>query len=339
MPGRRTFSTTARPSRSRARCTCAIDAEPEGSRSRSTNTSEGGRPSASLDDGQDLVERHGRDAAAQLRQFFGPLGRQQILARRQHLAELDEGGAELLERQAQALLRLEPGAACHLAPMKHGAGALEDRRDSEAAHEVAEPVPNEHQADLVQARQVAHCTERPLTHRRTYFVFFDSACWRSASAKPASSPLVSIVMFAPYSRTASIPGRPSAVRAAHAVGELAHHLRDADARVGTDPLRVQREVDEFAADVAGGGVGDMVGVGDVSRPAASAGRRRRSSGRCRRSPCHALRAPAGSRAPLAPNVCSAWSSPLHRRGERLARLRIVQRRLERRRRSSCARLP
>ena len=167
----------------------------------------GGRPAErSFDDRQDLLERHGRDAGVQARQFFGPLGRQQILARRQHLAELDEGGAELLEGQSQAVLRLEPGAAGRLAPMQHGACALEEGDDSDPAHEVAEPVPNEHQGDLVQARQISHHAQRRLTHGWTYFAFLDSACWRNASAKPASSPLVSSVMFAPYSRTVSKPG-------------------------------------------------------------------------------------------------------------------------------------
>src|SRR4030095_2019076 len=108
--------------------------------------------------------------------------------------------------QSQALLRLELSAAGHLTPMNHGACALQERGDSDPAHEVAEPVPNEHQGDLVQARQIPHHAHRRLTHGWTYFAFLDSACWRSASAKPASSPLVNSVMFALYSRTVSKPG-------------------------------------------------------------------------------------------------------------------------------------
>src|SRR5262249_20619794 len=114
--------------------------------------------------------------------------------------------AELLESESQALLRLEPSASGHLTPMKHGACPLEERDDSNPAHEIAEPVPNEHQGDLVQARQIPHHAHRRLTHGWPYFVFLDSACWRKASAKPASSPLVNSDMFAPYSRNVSKPG-------------------------------------------------------------------------------------------------------------------------------------
>ena len=111
-----------------------------------------------LDHRQDLFERHRRRVAAQAREFRGPLRWEQILAHREHLPQLDEGGAELFEGETQALLRLELRTARDLAPKEHFAGALEERRDAEPPHEIAESVADEYQADLVQARQVPHRT-------------------------------------------------------------------------------------------------------------------------------------------------------------------------------------
>ena len=89
------------------------------------------------------------------------------------------------------------GGASASAPLEDRPGALEHRSDAQAPHQITEAVTDEDHADLVQARQVAHRTERHFTHARTYFVFFASACWRRASAKPASRPLVASVMLAP----------------------------------------------------------------------------------------------------------------------------------------------
>ena len=150
-----------------------------------------------LDDRQQLVERDRRRAAVQLRELRGPLGRQEVVAGREHLPELDEGRAELLERLAQTLLRLELRAACRRAPLQDLPGPFQHRGDADPADEVAETVPDEDQADLVQARQIAHRTERRCGHARAYFGFLDSGCWRRASAKPARRPLVSIDMRTP----------------------------------------------------------------------------------------------------------------------------------------------
>jgi hypothetical protein len=83
---------------------------------------------------------------------------EQILAHREHLPQLDEGGAELFEGEPQALLRLELRTVRDLAPMEHFASALQERGDAEPPHEIAESVADNTRADLVQARQVPHRT-------------------------------------------------------------------------------------------------------------------------------------------------------------------------------------
>jgi hypothetical protein len=103
-----------------------------------------------------LVRTAPAPVAALPREFRGPLRWEQILPHREHLPQLDEGGAELFEGETQALLRLELRTARDLGPKEHFAGALEERRDAEPPHEIAESVADECQADLVQARQVPH---------------------------------------------------------------------------------------------------------------------------------------------------------------------------------------
>ena len=71
-------------------------------------------------------------------------------------------------------------------------------------------------------------------------------------------------MLAPYCRTASNPGAETVrAGAADAIGELAHHLREAHAGIGADALRMHGEIDEFTAQIAGGGIGEPVGDRDV----------------------------------------------------------------------------
>ena len=45
--------------------------------------------------------------------------------------------------------------------MQNLSGALEQRDDAGATHDVAEPMPDQDRADLAQARQVADRTEHP----------------------------------------------------------------------------------------------------------------------------------------------------------------------------------
>ena len=76
---------------------------------------------------QQLVERDRRHVAVQPRELGGPGRRQQVLARRQHLAELDEGRPEFLEGEPRALLRLEMRGIGGFAQVQHLSGALQQR--------------------------------------------------------------------------------------------------------------------------------------------------------------------------------------------------------------------
>jgi hypothetical protein len=145
MPGRRTFNTTARQVRAMHLCDGGgphrlpfeID---ENFRVRLAE-----RP---LDDWQDLFERNRRRTGEQMFEFRRPLRRQQILAHREHLPELDEGGAEFFEGEAQALLRFELRIVSGLAPLEHVARTLQERRHADPPDEIAESVADEDQADL-----------------------------------------------------------------------------------------------------------------------------------------------------------------------------------------------
>ncbi len=78
----------------------------------------GERPAEHADDRRfDLLRRERRHAILQQRELVGDVGRQQVAPRRQHLAELDEDRAEVLERTAQA----HAARRRQVAPEQHGA--------------------------------------------------------------------------------------------------------------------------------------------------------------------------------------------------------------------------
>src|SRR5262249_31265234 len=92
---------------------------------------------------QQVLERHRRHLAVQPAEFLAPLRWKEILSGREYLAELDEGRPEFFKRKSGALLRLEMGDLTGLSPLQHLAGVLDERRDSDATHEVAKPMANE----------------------------------------------------------------------------------------------------------------------------------------------------------------------------------------------------
>ena len=100
-----------------------------------------------LDDAPCLRAREGRDAVLQQRELVGDVLRQQVAARRQRLAELDEDGPEGLERAADA----------H--PARHPAREPPTRREKGEEAQRAEPGRGEEQ--VVDA--VAH--QHPLDAR------------------------------------------------------------------------------------------------------------------------------------------------------------------------------
>ena len=154
MPGRRIFKITAAPFGSFARCTCAIEAAAKGSRSSSSKHLEGRAAERLLDLRQELVEGDRRHLVMQFCEFGGPRRRQQVLPRREHLAEFDEGRPEFLERKPDALLRFKMSDFARFAPMQDLAGALEQRDDAGATHDIPQPMPDQDRADLAQAWQV-----------------------------------------------------------------------------------------------------------------------------------------------------------------------------------------
>ena len=107
-----------------------------------------------LDLRHELVEGDRRHLVMQFSEFGGPRRRQQVLPRREHLAEFDEGRPEFLERKPDALLRFKMSDVARFAPMQDLAGALEQRDDAGATHHIAQPMPDQDRADLAQAWQV-----------------------------------------------------------------------------------------------------------------------------------------------------------------------------------------
>ena len=140
--------------------------------------------------GDRLFRREGRHAVLQLGQFVGQIGRQQIASRRQHLAELDEDGAERLQRLAQTHrtrrveAAAEPGDTQQAGEAQLAAGVDQhlvqpetqadgdDLEQSQPAHRFS---PSPRAADrqgsdgrretsccsIRQRRGSAHCTRRP----------------------------------------------------------------------------------------------------------------------------------------------------------------------------------
>ena len=101
MPGRNILTATSRPSGSTAKCTCATDALATGVSSKLWNTSRNGFAVSGFQHRDGLRGREWRHLILQLGKFVGDVGRYQVAARGQHLAELDEDRPERFQRQAQ----------------------------------------------------------------------------------------------------------------------------------------------------------------------------------------------------------------------------------------------
>jgi hypothetical protein len=106
--------------------------------------------------GHQVLERLRRHLGVQLLELGDPARRKQIHARRHHLAELDEGRAELLERHAHALRGIERDLLGDRIAVQDLPGALQHPGDADALHEFAQAVADEDRGDFLQARQLAH---------------------------------------------------------------------------------------------------------------------------------------------------------------------------------------
>ena len=125
-PGRCTFTTTRRPSASVARCTCPMVPAASGRGSMDPNDVLPRHAELLLHHRDDLGLGHRRDRRLQRAQLLDVLGRDEVGPGREHLAELAEGGPELLERLAELLRRL-----LVVRPAQGAAGEPADHRGPE----------------------------------------------------------------------------------------------------------------------------------------------------------------------------------------------------------------
>src|ERR1700730_13938046 len=198
---------------------------------------------------QKIVERHRRHLAVQPVELIGPRRRQKVLSCREHLAQLDEGGPEFLQGELGALLRLEMRDFTGPSPLQYLAGALEQRRDAGATHEVAEAMANEDRADLPQAGQLAGRTEHLGDHVWCYWnlgsvlrLGLVPQGIRDAGQRAAGKQCHSDACIADFCH----PGCGT-----HASGKLLHHACDAGTRLHSEVLGVDRKLRYFATEVAG----------------------------------------------------------------------------------------
>src|SRR5262245_39067181 len=159
-----------------------------------------------LDLRQQIIERHRRHLAEKLVELLSPLRWQKVFPGREYLAQLDEGRPQLLQGEPGALLRFEIGDFGGLRPLQNLTGALEQRRDAGATHDIPQAVANEDRADLPQAWQLAGHPEHPEHHRMPYLPLFASDWSRIASATPARTPLKTKAIRVLASRIVATPG-------------------------------------------------------------------------------------------------------------------------------------
>ena len=132
-------------------CTCAIEAAASGVSSNSANTSPTGLAVGALDDGPGFQPRERRHAVLQLLELVGDVGRQQVAARGQRLAELHQDRPQFLECETDALAARTALAA--LEPRGRREVEREAQRTEQVRREndLVEPVTDEHALDLEQA--------------------------------------------------------------------------------------------------------------------------------------------------------------------------------------------
>ena len=135
---------------------------------------------------------HRGHMALQAPEFFDPLGRQQIDAGGQHLAELDEGRSQILQRMTHAFGRRQPqGRSLAASDVEQPPGALQCTGHADALDHIAEAVTHQHRGDLLHAAEVAHGGQR-LPHQRASTVSARPAnaaatvCRRTASRSPSN---------------------------------------------------------------------------------------------------------------------------------------------------------
>ena len=110
-------------------------------------------------------ERHRRHVAVQALEFLDPRRREHVHSCRQHLAQLDEGGPQIGERQADTHRQIEPADLTAGLPAQEAPGAFQQTRQPHQPHHVPPAVVDQHRGDFMQARQVPHHGQGLTQHR------------------------------------------------------------------------------------------------------------------------------------------------------------------------------
>ncbi len=150
MPACWTLTTTCSPECSRATWTWAIEAEANGSSLNCANSVARRLAELGFNRGPDRGGRIGRGVGLQVCQFPRQLGADEVGPRAEHLAELDEGGAEFGERQAHTLLDFEVGDMLAV----NALNSILDPREIHALDPIGQAVLGQHADDFARAVDV-----------------------------------------------------------------------------------------------------------------------------------------------------------------------------------------
>ena len=131
------------------------------------------------------LERQRGHPAVQLAELGDPLGAQEVASAGQHLAELDEGGAQLLEGEPHLFRRRQPGQVGCMFAVEHAPGARQRVGQSEPAHGLAQAVPQQHGPDLLHPTQILHAAQCVEAHGRKYEPL-SPCCGGPGSIRPGS---------------------------------------------------------------------------------------------------------------------------------------------------------
>jgi hypothetical protein len=137
----------------------------------------------------DVGERDGAGVVLQPAEFGDPFRLEQVDPGGEHLSQLDECRAQLLQRAAHACRRGEVGVLLRVLPAQRAAGALQAVGQAHAAHHVAEAVADQDRGDVVEPTEVAHRGHCLPQHQRSLPLVDGAAIIPSATlaARRASS--------------------------------------------------------------------------------------------------------------------------------------------------------
>ncbi len=154
MPGRRILTATSSPVVVTAKWTWAIEAAATGWSSKLLNSVSSVRPNSSAMMARAAAAGKGRQLVLQAGHVGGELLAEQIGARREELAELDEAGAELLQRCGEALAG--PGhGRFRVAPAEQAQKRQDRQQNGRALEQEQRVVARQDEPDLQEPREIA----------------------------------------------------------------------------------------------------------------------------------------------------------------------------------------